>query len=681
MRDSFRLVIAILAVVGCLLAPAALCAADNNSTNTADPTGANATAAPASGASIGGAANATLLDLLVKKGILTSSEASSLRNVSGAAGMEQLLMLLKAKGVVSDTEAADLKAAADAEPTHSIIDTESSGMANFNLTTPQAAAQTKPAETGPTVVPAIAPLRVLPVGPPTKEGLIGGIKLGSGAWLSPYGFIKSTMAYDSYQPYGDDFIKPLFLAGGTNSGPSGDPSFHLKARSTRFGSRFEWPDVSKNITITGQIEADFEGNFSEVDNRNVSSIRSNALQLRLAYGRIDWTAAPNTDIFFEAGQDWTLFGSSALMNLLETTFFGAYWGNVYERSPQFRMGFVQKLGGDRNFKLSPEFAIMMPSSGDLPGNLVTCGAIETTPATPSCAITNLGLASQIGYGERQGADSGRPEFESRVVLQFQLDKAPGVVPAEILWSGFYYRRQDNVLPGTPFVPTAFQGDFPNGATVSSPGYGNQIAVSLPTRWITLVASGYLGGDLRFMFGGQTLSFYNETNGLVSTAGGFAADYSAVTFGCTTPLVDKKCPVGSGAVAAQRPYRGYGGFIQAGLPLSRWFNANPKGRNAGWQAYLEYGRDGVNANDFRIGKGLFTNGESAGPVKSDLRGLTVFYKMNPWVQFGFEESGYRSYAYSAITGSDVGVCINDRVSNVPTCQKTDWRTEFGPIFTF
>jgi len=670
MRDSFRLVIAILAVVGCLLAPAALCAADNNnSTNTADPTGANATAAPASGASIGGAANATLLDLLVKKGILTSSEASSLRNVSGSAGMDQLLLLLKAKGVVSDSEAADLKAAADAEPTHSIMDTEAPGMGNFNLTTPQAAAQAKPAETGPTVVPAIAPLRVLPIGPPTKEGLIGGLKLGSGAWLSPYGFIKSTAAYDSYNPYGDDFIKPLFLAGGTNSAPGGDQEFHIKARSSRFGSRFEWPDAAKNITITGQLEADFEGNFSEVDNRNVSSIRSNALQLRLAYGRIDWTAAPNTDIFFEAGQDWTIYGSSALMNLLETTFFGAYWGNTYERSPQFRLGVVQKLGGDRNFKFSPEFAIMMPSSGDLPGNDVTCTKIETVPATPACTITNLGLASQIGYGERQGADSGRPEFEGRAVLQFQLDKAPGVVPAEILWSGFYYRRQDDILSSG--VPAAYASAFPDGATVSSPGYGNQVAVSLPTRWVTLVASGYIGADLRFMFGGQTLSFYSATHGLTGVADGFAADYSAVAFGTNA--------AGNAVVAPQLPYRGYGGFVQAGFPLSRWFNANPKGRNAGWQAYLEYGKDAVNANDFLIGKGVGADG--AGPIKSDLRGLTIFYKMNPWVQFGFEESGYRSTAVGAISGADAGVCNATKVGNVPTCQATDWRTEFGPIFTF
>ncbi len=33
----------------------------------------------------------------------------------------------------------------------------------------------------------------------------------------------------------------------------------------------------------------------------------------------------------------------------------------------------------------------------------------------------------------------------------------------------------------------------------------------------------------------------------------------------------------------------------------------------------------------------------GPIKSNLNAVTVFYKMNPWVQFGFEESHYASYA--------------------------------------
>ena len=369
----------------------------------------------------------------------------------------------KSKGLVSDTEAADLKESIDAEPSHSTIDSEAGATATLNLTTPQAAQ--KPAEaTGPTVIPAVAPLRVLSIDTPGRGLLESGIKLGSGARFMPYGFIKATAAYDSYQPYGDDFIKPLFLAGGTNSGPGGNPEFHLKARSSRVGAKFEWPDISKNITISGQIEGDFEGNFSAVDNRSVSTIRSNAFQLRLAYGRIDWTAKPNTDIFFEAGQDWSIFGSSAMMNLLETTFFGAYWGNVYERSPQFRLGMIQKLGGSRNWRISPEFAVMMPSEGDLPANRITCTA-ETLGVASVCTVANLGIVSQLGYGELQGAANAKPEVESRVVLQFQLDEAPGVVPAQILWSGFYTGRQMTVL--STGVPAAYASPSPTVLTTTA----------------------------------------------------------------------------------------------------------------------------------------------------------------------------------------------------------------------
>ena len=669
MRDSFRLVMVTLVVVGCLVLPAALLAADNTPAATADPTGASATAAPASGASpsVGGAANTTLLDLLVKKGILTASEAGSLRNVSGAAGMNELLQLLKAKGVVNDSEVTELKAAADAEPTHSIVDAESGIVQSANLTSPQA--QAKPAEPkGPTVVPAIAPVRLLPVDVPNRGLLDTGFKLGSGARIMPYGFIKATAQYQSSQPRGDDFPVPGFL--NADTGPNPNPEFHLKARATRIGSRFEWPDVSKNITISGQIEADFEGNFSRADNRNVSSIRSNALQLRLAYGRIDWNLAPNTDVFFEAGQDWTIYGSSALMNLLETTFFGAYWGNTYERAPQFRMGAIQKLGGSRNWKISPEFAIMMPSEGDLPADVVRCTVTALDTPTTCSLVNGLGTALQLGYGERQGADYAAPELESRVVLQFQLDEAPGVVPAEILWSGFYTHRQMTVVGSQ--VPTAYHTAFPDGVDISTPGYGNQVAISLPTRWATLVASGYMGADLRYFFAGVLNSYYSQTAGLTATATGYSVDNNTAIFGTNA--------AGVPTVAPQEPVRGYGGFVQLGLPLSRWFNADPKGRNAGWQAYIQYGLDAANANDFRIAKGIGAASATA-PVKDVLKGGTLYYKMNPWVQFGFEETNYTSYAYPAIRGVDAGICTATKVSGKNACSVTNWTTEFGPIFTF
>jgi hypothetical protein len=522
----------------------------------------------------------------------------------------------------------------------------------------------------PTVVPAIAPVRVLTLDAPKKEGLTPGIMLG-GVTVTPYGFIKATAAYDSLDPTGDDFPRPAFTAADT--GPNNNPEFHLKARATRVGSRFEWPDISRNITVTGQIEADFEGNFSAADNRNVSSVRSNMLSLRLAYGRIDWNVRPNTDIFFEAGQDWTIFGSSAMMNLFETTFYGAYWGNLYERSPQMRLGFVEKLGGSRNWRLSPEFAIMMPSEGNLPATAVTCSAANITAAS-SCTVVN-GLASQIGYGERQGADYAKPELESRVVLQFQLDKAPGVVPAQILWSGFYSGRQATVLASAVPLDTAnkanpdfYKAAYPRGYDATSNGYGNQLALSLPTRWFTLVASGYQGADLRFFFGGETLSNYNQAGGLTAVADGFSVDRSStVLFGTNA--------AGDAVVAPQRPVRGYGGFVQAGFPLSRWFHADPKGRNAGWQAYVEYGIDAANANDFKLAKGISATA-GGGPIKDTLKGVTIFYKMNPWVQFGFEEGKYQGFALP----NTKGICTT-KVAGVPSCTSTDWRSEFGPIFTF
>ncbi len=666
MRDLFRslgLLSLLLAVV--FWNPSVMSAA--NPEGPAAPDGGVAAApdpAP-NGASLGTATNvnAVLLNLLVSKGILTSGEAASLSSATGSAGTQQLLLLLKQKGLISDSDVASMQAAfASADGEHVLADANlpEGAPLNAQMATPSQTGPPKPKEaSGPTVVPAIAPLRVLPVGPPAKNS-VEGISLG-GVKMRPYGFIKATMAYDTSDPRGDDFIVPGFL--NSDTGPNKNPEFHLKARATRMGTRFEWPDASGKMTITGQIEADYEGNFSRVDNRNVSSIRSNALQLRLAYGRIDYAASDKTDVFFEAGQDWTIFGSSALMNLFETTFFGAYWGNIYERSPQFRFGLVQKLGGSRNFKFTPEFAIMMPSEGIVPADSVTCTITKLDTAT-NCSFVN-GLGNQLGYGERQGADYGAPELEARTVLEFQLDKAPGVVPAQILWSGFYTHRQATVLGSA--VPAAYKADFPTGVDVTTPGYGNQVAVSLPTRWVTVVASGYMGADMRFFFGDQLNSVYTYSGGLTGLATGTSVDgASTITFGTNAN--------GAGVVAPQKPVRDYGGFVQVGMPLSRWFNADPKGRNAGWQAYLEYGIDASNASDFLKAKDVGAKG--AGPIKSTLKALTVFYKLNNYVQFGFEESQYQSYAVE----NDQGKCTT-LVAGKPTCTWTDWRTEFGPVFTF
>ena len=163
-----------------------------------------------------------------------------------------------------------------------------------------------------------------------------------------------------------------------------------------------------------------------------------------------------------------------------------------------------------------------------------------------------------------------------------------------------------------------------------------------------------------------MSYYNRSHGLTNIADGFSVDNNPALFGTNA--------AGQAVVASQLPVRGYGGFVQLGLPLSRWFNAEPKGRNAGWQAYFEYGLDAANANDFYLAKGISATA-GAGPIKSSIKAATVFYKMSPWVQFGFEQSNYSSCAVPI----SLGICTT-KVAGKGSCTSTDWRSEFGLVFT-
>jgi len=618
-------------------------------------------------------ANVTaLLGVLVMKGVLAPSEANAIRNAAPEAEFQLLVEALARKGVVTadDLSAAAAPAAQPAAAPAPVTATPVTVEVSSQTAQAPAPKETKPA--GPAVVPAVAPLRVLPVDPPVKDGLKAAFTMGP-VKMTPYGFLKATAVYDSSQPNGDDMPFPgLFLSTTSilSTGPTKDPEFHLKARSSRIGANFEFPDISPKITLTGRIEGDFEGNFSEVDNRDVSSIRSSMFSFRQAWARLDYAASDKTDIYFEGGQDWTLFGSSALPNILETTALGYWYGDIYERSPQFQFGLVQKLGGDRNFKLSPTFAIMMPSTGQ----------IEKLGA--------LGLQGQIAQAEREGADSGRPELEGRLALQFQLDKAPAVAPAQIFWSGFYSRRK-SIVTNEDYssavctttsaeynaLTCSYQEALPNGFTASSKMYGDQLGLQLPTRWFTLVVTGYRGADLRFFFGGQVNTFFTDVGGLnnpvtFTPIDGVTAASGAPTLACTVPVAaGGACPVGDVVVAPQRPIRAFGGFVNLGLPLSRWFNANPKGHNAGWQLYLHMGKDQVVDRDLN-------NPNAVGVLPLSMGKLfagTLYYKLNPYVTFAFEQSIYATRIKDGLPLYSI--------AGQPSNEWQDHRTEFGPIFTF
>ncbi len=457
------------------------------------------------------------------------------------------------------------------------------------------------------VIPAVAPMRLLPLAGEAglrRDALAPVLKIGNDIKIKPYGFIKASFIDDSSSPYGNDFPLPGFLG---DSGPDSAPEIHFTARSSRIGADFEWLDPSASVTLTGKVETDFEGNFSRVSNRNISSIRSNALQLRLAYVRLDKKFSDKTSVFALFGQDWTPFGSSTLPPIVETTGMGLGFGVLYERLPQFRFGIGHVLGGSRQWKLEPEFAVALPAYGNLPAD----------------------LGNQLGYGERQGADSNRPEIQGRIVLQVQLDKAPGVAPAQFIVSGVHGQRK--ALVPAANVPDAFKPAFPTGTEVTSDRYGLTAEVQLPTRAFTLLLKAYNGEDLRFYFVNGLFSNFNDVFGLTGPASASSLDGSStVVFG----LNGEGVPV----VAPQRPVRTRGGSIDLAFPLSRICGANPEGRNAGWTLNLFHAFDDAVARDVRrIG--------AANRSRSDMFAGTLTYKFNKYMSIIYEESYYRTRAAS------------------------------------
>ena len=568
-----------------------------------------------------------LVRVLISKGILTEAEGN-LVGMSGNPGeqRDRLASLLREKGLLTTAEYEAVRTVVPAGTLARVSSPVNDSSAGEASSKPQTAVP------APTVIAAVAPVRLLGIDPPKREGLIPDIKLGTGARLKLYGFFKTSIIHDSSSPQGNDFSLPL-LAGDT--GPNSSPEFHLKVRAFRFGANFEWLDAAPKTVITGKLEFDFEGNFTRVNNRNISSIRSSQPSIRLAWARIDRRLSENAIGYVLFGQDWTPFVSSTLPNTIENTNFGGLgYGAAYERAPQVRVGFNLKAGGSRALAFQPEFAIVFPAFGNLPTN----------------------VADQLGFGERQGADSQRPAIEGRFVTQWQLDKAAGVVPAQLIFSFEHARR--TAIVTTAGVPAAFRSAFPGGAEVSSESNGYSAEFQLPTRFVTAVGKYYAGSDLRFFFAGQLLSNFNDTEGLTSTATAASIDgASTIVFGLRN---------GVPSVAPQRPVRAQGGFVQLGFPLSRIFDAEPKGRNAGWTAYVYYGYDQATARDARR--------FGARGSRSDLFSGNLQYKWNSFVTFGYEQGLYRTRATDRFGALPL-------FRGIPSYTAHNIRSEFAAIFSF
>jgi hypothetical protein len=504
---------------------------------------------------------------------------------------------------------------------------------------------------------------VLQLEPSKPGGVVPDITLGSKAKLKFYGFFKSTAVYDTSSPGGLDFFLPYGAQGVTDTGPDGSPEFHIKARAARFGANYEWPDLAgSNNTLTGRLEFDWEGNYTRVANRNLSAIRSNQPSLRLAYVRIDHKFNDQTSAYALFGQDWAVFGSSILPAMLESTGNGISVGSLYERDPQFRFGVYHNFGGPRNFTIGIEPAIVLPTFGN----------------TPSL------VDNQLAFGERQGVDSQLPQLEGRLVFQFQADTAKGVAPAQIVFSGMHSTRREIVTTAAlAAAPAAIKAAFPNGATLDTSRSGWTAGFQLPTRYATLVANFYSGEDLRWYFAGELFSVFNDPRLGVFTTPAATALCTTSTCAFSATSIDGSSPnvffgynaAGAPVVVPQSPVRAVGGFAQVSFPLSRIFNANPAGRNAGWTLSFLYGEDQAKARDVR-----FFNPTGARD-KSDVSAANLTYKMNTYVTFAYESSIYRTRTTCNTPAPVTGTCSGTVFRGLPIRSWHDWRNEFGPVFTF
>src|ERR1700675_2874830 len=227
-----------------------------------------------------------LVRVLQAKGILTAEEVAQLSQASSASDADsRLAKLLLSKGIISQADynqmLGDPSVVAASSPNSGAVNlvstvyhvpgTASAAAApavasNAPLRTegadPHQVPPNQTASVSPTTISAANPIRPFPVGGLKKGELKPAITV-AGVGITPYGFLKATFVHDSSSPGGDDFPLPGFL---TDTGPNGAPEFHVKARASRFGTHFEWGDRNANLTVTGKLEMDFEGNFNRSDN-------------------------------------------------------------------------------------------------------------------------------------------------------------------------------------------------------------------------------------------------------------------------------------------------------------------------------------------------------------------------------------------------------------------------------
>jgi len=184
-----------------------------------------------------------------------------------------------------------------------------------------------------------------------------------------YGFIKLDAAYDTSRTDMGNFARWVVSEDENDN----DDQFNMTARQSRFGLRFDGPDV-EGMETSGRVEIDFYEGGSENKNR---------LMMRHAYMQVAW---PEYDISLLAGQTSDVISPLVPSTLNYTV---AWWvGDIGYRRPQVR---------------------------------VTKGVAVATDVAAQLQLAvarTVGDDGPFGMGADTGEDAGFPSLQGRTALTF-----------------------------------------------------------------------------------------------------------------------------------------------------------------------------------------------------------------------------------------------------------------------
>ena len=225
-----------------------------------------------------------------------------------------------------------------------------------------------------------------------------------------YGFAELDTMIDNTQSFAEIQGNGIISKPGTLTGDNGRTQATI--RNTRIGFSLESPDFD-GVKGYATIEGDFFGfdpapfNANSAGNSEAGFYTSPTFRIRHAFVKIE---TPYLDIL--GGQNWTLLGFGPTFNPATVALQGIA-GEIYQRTPQIRIGKAAGLGGGS--KLEVQIAALRPYQRD-------------TQIPDLAAGLRFEYGGWSGYKSTGGAGSGPANLQIALSGEVKSFRAQGAKP-------------------------------------------------------------------------------------------------------------------------------------------------------------------------------------------------------------------------------------------------------------